>query len=236
MVLVFAVILTGVASADQKFLEKTLYNALLKRYSVEKPKAVFENFWSLVYTVIFGKGKCLKEINSLSDAIIHCRSGCGKDVWAGPKLIAEMREDDALEEYMFTANSKIQAITTQNLQNLKWGETKGKTIVTDGSKCFSCQTLGGYCGRMNVSVNYQCQYSNDARNCQFDAMAMFSGYDIWDFETHPEWPWWENLVREIIPEWLVSWRGQMKVFHACFNLTRSFSGNFQQGRPNLDWY
>lgn len=183
-----------------------------------------ENILSIVKTIIFSDGKCMSEVNSLSDAIIHCRSGCGKPVNAGPRLIAEMEADKTLHNYMVKSNSHVESVAAAKVREVAWGQKKGTLSFTEKSQVFNCQTLGGYVGNLAATVDYNCSYSGNTRTCNFTGKGVLTGKDIWDFESHPEWPLWKNMIREILPSFLVSLRGKMKEFDINFNVTRSFSG------------
>lgn len=226
--LLLAVFGAAMSGMERKMLEMRLYGEVMRRYQLLENPPLFEDFWSLVWTVVFSDGQCLSEINCLSDAIIHCRSGCGSDTFAGPRLLEEMRANPDLASYMLGPNSTVNAAIVSKIQSLPWGSTTGTDKITQSGKCFSCQTLGGYCGAMDASFTYSCVDGTENRVCSYQGLATLTGHDVWDFEVHPEWPWWKNLIREVIPEWLVSWRGSMKVFNAYFNVTEPLSGQFEQ--------
>ena len=190
--------------------------------------ATNENILSIAKTIIFSDGKCMSEVNSLSDAIIHCRSGCGKPVKAGSGLIAEMEADKTLNNYMVKPNSHVEGVAAAKVREVAWGQKKGTLSFTEKSQVFNCQTLGGYVGNLDASVDYTCSYSGNTRTCKFTGKGVLTGKDIWDFESHPEWPLWKNMIREILPSFLVSLRGKMKEFDINFNVTRSFSGTVEQ--------
>ena len=178
-----------------------------------------------IYTVLFSKGRIMKEINKISDAIVHSRSGCGIDVPAGPGLYYEMKNHSTyknifnFEDGAFITYLKNQVI----ISSKKFNEGTIKNLPSMHYIC-QCFTLGGYGLYLNYSIPYKCINIDNIKKCHVEGTMHMEGADKWDFEELPSYTWWQNLIREKIPEWLVKIHGKnMKPFYTKYSIDIPYS-------------
>ncbi|KAH0789325.1 hypothetical protein GPJ56_006776 [Histomonas meleagridis] len=184
----------------------------------------FSSIISAAITILMSDGEQLTEINSISDAIKHCRSGCGLAVPSGPKLVKEMKKD---KTYISFAVGKASTIYNKIVEHLKTQSGAGSfTLEIPASTVLSCLTLGHYVPRVSVTGTYGYKEVNGEQVCTFSASARIYGTDPWDFETHSSYSSIKNLILEIIPSLLVSLRGNMKPFDINYEATESYYGQF----------
>ena len=185
-----------------------------------------------VVAVLLSNGDTLSEINSISDAIIHCRGGSGKALPSGPGLVQEMKRDKTYIAYTVGEDSKVAQIIKDELTKRPWGETKGELKLDFPSHAvLSCFTLGHYCPSVSLVAKYEfMELSNNQRACVFNAKVKLYGTDPWDFNDNSCYSKLKNLILERIPNFLVNLRGHMKEFDINYTATEEVLGCFKQNK------
>lgn len=178
-----------------------------------------------VITVLFEKGRVLTEINNISDAIIHSRSGAGGDLPAGPGLYHEMSDFDNYQAVFNETGKIIQKLKDQVLIASKISDNG--TIVNTPNYYYllQCITLGHYSVFPKYEIPYTCKVEGNVKKCTItNGEVVSSGVDCWDFESQKDWSWIKNLIFEKIPEWLVKIHGKhMKPFNTHYTIKTSYS-------------
>ena len=182
---------------------------------------------SVIWTVLTNKGKELKEINSLSDAIIHGRSGCGKTVPAGNGVFKEIRSAEKYQNAMMgtdsTAAKMVREKVTEKLKTQKSGN-----IIYDGgfvpNICFKCDTLGNFCGRMAFNATYA--LNEETQLTHVDASISYSGVDPWDFVPKEGVSDADNYWNEELPSKLVNLIGNYKEYDITYNIVEKVSFDY----------
>ena len=178
-----------------------------------------------VITVLFRNGECLNVNNNISDAIVHSRSGCAKDIPAGPQLYVEMKDFPSYQNTFNQVNGTfVEYLKSQVLHASKTADSGFVQNTPNMVYICHCITLGGYGLYPVYNIPYQCQTGADGkRTCSVDATMTMSGRDYWDFEDVPSYGWLKNLILERIPEWLVKLRGKnMKPFYTLYEITEPY--------------
>ncbi len=177
-----------------------------KEISSDLPPEIFPFLIDAVSTVLFKDGKNLTQINNISDAIIHCRGGSGKDIPAGPGLLKEMTYFDSYKEAFDPEKGTLaQKISEQLIASA--AKADEGNLTGSGSYVLICLTLGHYVPQYKYSIPYKCTSADGVRTCKAEGDVTFTGRDVWDFEPLSTYTWWQNLIFEIIPEFLVLLRG-----------------------------
>ena len=190
----------------------------------EQENGMIDSLISAIITILMSDGEQLTEINSISDAIKHCRSGCGVAVPSGPKLVKEMRKDKTYKSFAIGKSSKIYSQIVEHLKGLSdAGDFK---IDIPSGTVLNCLTLGHYVPKVTVTGTYGYKEVNGKHVCTFSATALLTGTDVWDFEANPSYSTIKNLILETIPSLLVSLRGNMKPFDINYETTESYYGQF----------
>lgn len=189
-------------------------------YELEITPHEYKELFDAVITVLFKNGKCLDEINDISDAIVHSRSGCAKDLPAGPRLYREMADFDNYKEKFDPINGTFVNHLKQQVAAAAKNADKGTVTTTPGlSYVCWCITLGGYSFKPDYSIDFNCQMKDGKRVCAVDGVMKMSGQDYWDFDDVPSYGWLKNIIEEKIPKWLVELRGKnMKPFYTKYHV------------------
>ena len=183
------------------------------------------NWLKIITTVLTNSGKELNEINSLSDAIIHGRSGCGKAVPAGEGVFTEIRSDKNYQKAMMGETSTAAEMIKEKVnQKIAKGKTSGTITYTDDFKpklCFQCNTLGNFCGKLVFNATFT--YDEEKKEYKVDAIASYSGVDPWDFLPKEGVSESDNFWNEKLPEKLVKLLGNYKEFDITYNIIEKYS-------------
>ena len=214
------------------FLQASISTPLADKYYQQKIEPQlnmtpheYKELIQAVITVLFRNGKCLTVNNGIKDSIIHSRSGCGKDLPAGPELIKEMGD---FKNYRKIFNDKdgvfVEYLKGQVLHASKTADSGIVSNQKGMSYVCHCLTLGGYTLYPEYDIPFSCAIKEDGkRYCSVDSTMYMSGRDYWDFEDVPSYGWLKNLIEERIPEWLVKLRGKnMKPFYTNYNVTTPY--------------
>lgn len=185
-----------------------------------------------VITILLSDGDTLSEINSISDAIVHCRGGSGIALPNGNGLTAEMKSDKTYKKYVGSDESVVAQIIKKKLTKLPWTETKGTLNLNFRSDTvLSCFTLGHYVPTVSGAVEYEfMSLSGTQRACIFKAKIKLAGTDPWDFNDNQCYSKLKNLILERIPNFLVSLRGNMKEFDINYSVSEEIVGTFKQNK------
>ena len=204
-----ALFLISISLNDYK---KERFDIVVKKISESRdiksdlPPEIFPELIDAVSTVLFKDGKNLTEINNISDAIIHCRGGSGKDIPAGAGLLREMTYFDSYKEVFDPEKGTIAKKISEQLTASASKADEG-VLTGSGSYVLICLTLGHYVPQYTYSIPYKCNTVDGVRTCNAEGDVSFTGRDVWDFEPLSTYTWWQNLIFEIIPEFLVLLRG-----------------------------
>lgn len=197
-------------------IEKTSIKQGLKlRASNDVPKEVLPSLNEAVNTILFKKGANLTEVNSISDAIIHCRGCSGADIPAGSGLYEEMSYFDSYKELFDTETGTIALNLKKSLETASQNSDEGN-LTGSGSQVINCLTLGHYVPKYSYNIPFKCTVSGSVRTCTAEGDASFSGRDFWDFESLESNTAFQNLITEKIPELLVNLKGPSVPFGIPF--------------------
>ena len=163
-----------------------------------------ENFRHVEYKA---SGVCTKMIsfdidenNNISDSIIHSRSGCAKDIPAGPELYREMKNFKEYQNYFNETNGVfVEYLKSQVLHASKTADNGTVTNTPNMVYYCHCITLGGYGLHPKYEIPYQCEVKADGkRYCSVDSTMTMDGQDYWDFEDVPSYGWLNLILDRIL--------------------------------------
>jgi len=181
-----------------------------------------------ILTVLLSKGRIMTEINNISDAIVHCRSGCGLDVPAGPGLYVEMKKEPSYKRLFNDTNGIFFETLKKQVVEASKKSLEGSVVNTNGMHYYAeCFTLGGYSLFLNYNIPYKCTVTETGKTCHVGGIMHMKGVDKWDFAEVPSYSWWQNLIKEKIPEWLVKIHGKnMKPFNTFYAIDTQYEFDF----------
>lgn len=223
----FTLFILALSTIDYK---KERFNIVVKKIIESKevksniPPEIFPELIDAVSTVLFKDGKNLTEVNNISDAIIHCRGGSGKDIPAGPGLLKEMTYFDSYKEAFDPEKGTLAQKILEQLESFASKADEG-TLTGTGSYVLICLSLGHYVPQYKYSIPFKCTTNDGSRKCYAEGDVTFTGRDVWDFEPLSTYTWWQNLIFEIIPEFLVLLRGPSVPFGIPYQNTIHYNLN-----------
>lgn len=170
-----------------------------------------------VLTVLVSNGREKTEINTLSDAIDHGRSGKGTDLPAGKQLLNEIWETKEMKNL---TNHEIFQKIKSKIESSRKNEMSGVLNITQDSSSVTCETdaLGSISVHFGYNASYVCtQKSINQDTCLIDAHVRYFGSDLWDFKRNPEYTTLKNNIRETLPYFLVKLRGDFAPFSIFYS-------------------
>jgi RHS repeat-associated protein len=179
-------------------------------------------------TNYFVGGQAQSEINNLTDALSHYRSGAGGTVPAGSGLYGEMKSNSTYANNFIGNNCSIATIIADKLLNVSKSNSSGSFQNSPGSsRAAECSTLGSY----SLDINYTSQWNagawqhdstGDFRYVETDVTVGLSGSDSWDFNWNASYNLWQNISRELIPGWIAGARGNPAPFTIGYQTSESY--------------
>ena len=183
----------------------------------------------------FVGGTVKTEINNLTDALAHYRSGAGGVVSAGPGLYSEMGSHSTYKEGIVGNDSRVAQAIKQQLSGVAKNVSSGSFTRSSFVGALECSTLGSY------RLDYSCTVNWSATDWTYDSVekcyyryvtspvtVSFSGSDRWDFEWNASYNLWQNITRELIPGWIAGARGNPNPFTITFSTSASYGLSVKQ--------
>ena len=207
----------------------------MKKIALTSLLAVFAMSGAHAATNYFVGGAAKTEINSLTDALAHYRSGQGGTVAAGDGLYSEMKSDSTYIGGLVGNDSRVANAIKGQLANVDKTRQSGTFLRTNFVGALDCATLGSY------RLNYVCTVNWSATDWVYDAQAKnyyryvtapvtvaFTGSDPWDFEWNASYNLWQNITRELIPGWIAGAIGNPAPFTISFSTTEVYGLSVKQ--------
>jgi RHS repeat-associated protein len=172
---------------------------------VRCPTVQFDSFGLYTYSYydLTVAGSPQSEINSFRDALAHYRSSAEGSVPAGQGLYTEMRADSSYQNRVLTGS--LPDRITGRLTTVPYSQNNGFFNAAPGSTVgqLNSHALGSY----GLGVNYTAWWSatgwaNRQRTVNANVNLTLTLSEVWDFETNPNYNFFENLLREWIPGWI----------------------------------
>ena len=183
----------------------------------------------------FTGGTVKTEINNLTDALAHYRSGAGGVVSAGAGLYSEMGSHSTYKEGIVGNDSRVAQAIKQQLSGVARNVSSGSFTRSSFVGALECSTLGSYRLDYSCTVNwYATDWTYDSvEKCYYryvtaPVTVSFSGSDRWDFEWNASYNLWQNITRELIPGWIAGARGNPNPFTITFSTSASYGLSVKQ--------
>ena len=183
----------------------------------------------------FVGGTVKTEINNLTDALAHYRSGADGVVSAGEGLYSEMGSHSTYQEGIVGNDSRVAQAIKQQLSVVAKNVSSGTFTRSSYVGALECSTLGSYRLYYSCTVNwYATDWTYDNveksyyRYVTAPVTVSFSGSDIWDFEWNASYNLWQNITRELIPGWIAGARGNPKPFTITLSTSTSYGLSVKQ--------
>ncbi|MCI5135996.1 MAG: RHS repeat-associated core domain-containing protein, partial [Candidatus Electrothrix sp. AW2] len=187
------------------------------------------------YDDLMVAGIAQKQINGFRDALSHYRSGAGGVVPAGPGLYAEMRSHKSYRNRVAGNDSWIAEQIKKKLRTVPKNQTRGTLSNANGSFVGNLQskTLGSY----GLNIQYALIWNAGGwqprwhsfltgscfREVSTNATVNLTNTTDWNFQWNPQYSWFDNITREVIPGWIAGARGNP----AGFDISLSLSENYR---------
>ena len=183
----------------------------------------------------FVGGSVKSEINNLTDALAHYRSGAGGIVNAGAGLYAEMQGHSTYQTGIVGNDSRVAKAIKSELADVNKNLQSGTFNRSSFVGALECTTLGNYKLNYSGSINWTGSnwlYDSISKKYYRDVTAnvniIFTGSDLWDFEWNASYNTWQNVTRELIPGWVAGLRGTPAPFTIKFSTNASYNLSVRQ--------
>jgi len=178
----------------------------------------------------FVGGSAQSQINNLTDALAHYRSGAGGTVSAGSGLYSEMASNSSYQTGIVGNSSTLAGIIKSSLANVSKASNSGTISSSQVAVLLQCSTLGGYYLNASYSTSWGAtawqwdasagKYYRDVYTGQFS--VALSGTDVWNFDWNASYNLWQNVTRELIPGWIAGAIGNPANFTTSYSTSTTY--------------
>ena len=180
----------------------------------------------------FVGGSAQSQINNLTDALAHYRSGAEGTVAAGSGLYSEMAANSTYQNRIVGNNSVLASIIKAKLASVSLSQSSGTLSNSSGAYIggLECSTLGSYALNVAYSTAWGStawqwdasvgKYYRDVYTGQFS--VNLSGSDGWNFDWNASYNLWQNITRELIPGWIAGATGNPANFTISYSTSTTY--------------
>jgi hypothetical protein len=194
------------------------------------------------YYDLFAPPAAKSQINGFSDALSHYRSGAGGVVPVGQGLYAEMRANSSYQDRVKSEDGWVASKIKDKLKSVPKNQTTGTIQSAPGSFVgqLNSETLGSY----GLSLTYNATWNAGPwkkrwhsfvlgscyREVSTNVTVDYSLYADWNFHWNPQYNWFENVGREVIPRWIAGASGNPADFHINGSLSETYNLKVEQDK------